>query len=72
MRLFWLFVLSCRTLKWVRKYLSARGMSGHESVDLLRVCVKDADCCDPSSTGTLTCVEYLESCVESAFATISE
>jgi hypothetical membrane protein len=31
MRLFWLFLFSCRTLKWVHKYWSARGMSGHES-----------------------------------------
>jgi hypothetical protein len=31
MRLFWLFVFSCRTLKWVRKYWAARGISGHES-----------------------------------------
>jgi hypothetical protein len=27
----WLFVLSYRTLIWVRKYWSARGMSGNKS-----------------------------------------
>jgi hypothetical protein len=28
----WCLCLVCRTLKWVRKYWSARGMSGHKSV----------------------------------------
>jgi hypothetical protein len=37
-----------------------RGMSGHESVGPLRACVTVADCYDPSSTGTLTCVKSLE------------
>jgi hypothetical protein len=32
--------------------------------------VKVADCCDPSSAGTLTCVKMIETCVESAFTTI--
>jgi hypothetical protein len=36
------------------------GMSGHESVGLLRACVKVTDYCDPSSAGTLTCVKSLE------------
>jgi hypothetical protein len=28
-------------------------------LDPLRECVKVADCCDPSSVGTLTCVKSL-------------
>jgi hypothetical protein len=55
--------LACRTLKWVRKYWSARGMSGHESAGPLRGCVKVADYCDPSSTCTLTCIKSLETFV---------
>jgi hypothetical protein len=47
--------LACRTLKWVQKYWSTRG-SGHESAGPLRACVKIADCCDSSSSTTLTCV----------------
>jgi hypothetical protein len=39
-------------------------------LDPLRACVKVADCCDPSSIGTLTCVKMIETCVESAFATV--
>jgi hypothetical protein len=39
-------------------------------LDALRVCLQVADYCDPSFTGTLTCVKSLETCVESAFATI--
>jgi hypothetical protein len=51
--------LSYRTLKWVRKYWSARDMSWHESAGPLWACVKVADYCDSSSTGTLTCVKSL-------------
>jgi hypothetical protein len=47
-------------------------MIGHVSAGPLRACVKVANCCDPSSTGTLTCVKSLETCAESAFATVSE
>jgi hypothetical protein len=32
----WLFMFSYRTLKWVRKYWSARGMSGHECAGPLK------------------------------------
>jgi hypothetical protein len=32
--------------------------------------VKVADCYDPSSVGTLTYVKMIETCVESAFATV--
>jgi hypothetical protein len=39
----------------VRKYRSARGMSGLESARPLRTCVKVVDYCDPSSADTLTC-----------------
>jgi hypothetical protein len=31
----------------------------------LRACVKVANCCDPSSAGTLICVKTIETCVES-------
>jgi hypothetical protein len=41
-------------------------------LDPLRACVKVVDCCDPSSAGTLTYVKSLETCVKSAFATVSE
>jgi hypothetical protein len=41
-------------------------------LDPLRACVKVADYCDPSSAGTLTCIKSLETCIESAFATVSE
>jgi hypothetical protein len=44
-------------------------MSGHVSVGTLRACVKDDDCCDPYSAGTLTHVKKIEIFVESAFAT---
>jgi hypothetical protein len=42
---------------------------GMKVLDHLRVCVKVAYCCDPSSTGTLTYDKTLETCVESDFAT---
>jgi hypothetical protein len=38
-------------------------MSGHASAGPLRACVKVTDYCDPSSAGTLTCVESLETFV---------
>jgi hypothetical protein len=38
---------------------------GTKVLDPIRVCVKVADCCDPSSAGTLTCVKMLETFVES-------
>jgi hypothetical protein len=41
-------------------------------LDPLSTCVNIANCCDPSSANTLTCVKLLEICVESAFATVSE
>jgi hypothetical protein len=47
-------------------------MSGQKSADPLKACVKVADYCDPSSTGTLTCLKSLVMCVESVFATVSE
>jgi hypothetical protein len=39
-------------------------------LDPLRDCVKVADCYDPSSSGTLTCIKTIETCVESALATV--
>jgi hypothetical protein len=38
---------------------------GTKVLDPLRSCVKVADCCDPFSEVTLTCVKMLETCVES-------
>jgi hypothetical protein len=38
---------------------------GTKVLDPLRTCVKVADCCDPSSAGTLTFVRMIETCVES-------
>jgi hypothetical protein len=32
--------------------------------------VKVADCCDTSSTGTLTYIKMIETCVESAFTIV--
>jgi hypothetical protein len=43
---------------------------GTQVPDPLKACVKVAECCDPSSTSTLTCVKTIETCVESAFATV--
>jgi hypothetical protein len=43
---------------------------GTQVLDLLRECVKVADCCDPTSTDTLTCVKMIEMCVESTFTTV--
>jgi hypothetical protein len=43
---------------------------GMQVLDPLRACVKIADCYDPSSVGTLTCVKTIETCVESVFATV--
>jgi hypothetical protein len=45
-------------------------MSGHESAGSLRACEKIADCYDPSSAGTLTCVASLETFCHSAFTTV--
>jgi hypothetical protein len=47
-------------------------MVGHTSAGPLWACVKIVDCCDPSSTGTLTCVKSLETFVESTFAIVPE
>jgi hypothetical protein len=69
---FCLFVSSLYNLQWVQKYWSAMRMSRHESAGLLKACVNVVDCCDPSSTCTLTCVKMIETCVESGFTTISE
>jgi hypothetical protein len=43
---------------------------GMQVLDPLRACVKVADCLDPSSAGTLTCIKTIETCVENAFGTI--
>jgi hypothetical protein len=44
---------------WAHKCWSARSMSGHESAG------SHKDMFYPSSTGTLTCVKSLVTCVES-------
>jgi hypothetical protein len=41
-------------------------------LDPLRAYVKIANCCDPSSAGTSTCIKSIETYVESAFTTVSE
>jgi hypothetical protein len=38
---------------------------GTQVLDPLRACMKVADYCNPSSTGTLTCVKSLETFVSS-------
>jgi hypothetical protein len=43
---------------------------GSQVLGPLRDCVKVADYYDSSSAGTLTCVKTIETCVESAFATV--
>jgi hypothetical protein len=43
---------------------------GTQVPDPLKACVKVAECCDPSSTSILTYVKTIETCVESAFATV--
>jgi hypothetical protein len=43
---------------------------GMQMLDPLRASVKVADYCDPSSVGTLTCFKTVETCVDSAFATV--
>jgi hypothetical protein len=43
---------------------------GTQVLEPLRACVQVADCCDPPFAGTLTCVKMIETCVESAFATV--
>jgi hypothetical protein len=55
--------------EWACKCSSVMDMSGHVSAGTLRACVKDDDCCDPYSAGTLTHVKKIEIFVESAFAT---
>jgi hypothetical protein len=45
-------------------------MIGHVSAGPLRTYVKVANCCEPSSAGTLACVKTTEICVEGAFATV--
>jgi hypothetical protein len=41
-------------------------------LDPIRAFVKVADCCDPCSASTLTCIKPLETFCESAFATVPE
>jgi hypothetical protein len=48
---------------WARKCWSSRGMSGHKSAGPLNGMFY------PSSTGTMTFVKMIETCVESDFAT---
>jgi hypothetical protein len=75
--IFWLFVLTCRILKWVRKYQwlmrglswahkcwSARGMLWAQKCWTLKGMFY------PSSVGILTFARLIETCVESGFATV--
>jgi hypothetical protein len=72
MRLFWLFVFSGTTLKWVRKYRwpMMEMIRACKCWTLVRAYVNVADCCDPSSVGTLIYVKMIETCVESDFITV--
>jgi hypothetical protein len=68
----WCLCLACRTWSGHKSVVPLVAWVGTKLVDPLRACVKVADCCDPPSTGTLTCVKSIETCVETAFATVSE
>jgi hypothetical protein len=55
------------------RYESAGPLKGMTKVmDPLTACVKVADYCDPSSTGTLTCVKLLATMFDSVCAIVSE
>jgi hypothetical protein len=55
--------------EWVFCYWSFVDMSGYFGTDPLWTWVKDYDCCDPSSAGTLTRVNSLEYVCWACFAT---
>jgi hypothetical protein len=71
MRLFWLFVLGVGHWSGYESTIAHGGNDlGTQVLYPLRACVKVADCCDPSFTGTLTCIKMIETCVENAFTTV--
>jgi hypothetical protein len=70
MRLFWLFVFSWLDMECVLQYWSSVDMSEYFNTGPLRAWVKNDDWCDPSSAGTLTRFKTIETCVESAFASV--
>jgi hypothetical protein len=57
-------------MEWVLRYWSFVDMSEYFDTDPLWTWVKNDDWFDPSSAGTLTRVKTIETCVESAFATV--
>jgi hypothetical protein len=57
-------------MEWVLRYWSFGDMSEYVRTGPLQTWVKNDNWFDPSSAGTLTCVKMIETCVESAFATV--
>jgi hypothetical protein len=57
-------------MEWVLRYWSFVDMSEYFGIGPLWIWVKNDDWFDQSSTGTLTHVKTIETCVESAFATV--
>jgi hypothetical protein len=43
---------------------------GTNVLDPLRACVNVPNYYDPSTVGTIACIKMIETCVESAFATV--
>jgi hypothetical protein len=56
--------------EWVLRYWSFVDMSEYFGIGPLWTWVKNDDRCDPSSVATLTHVKTIETCVESASATV--
>jgi hypothetical protein len=55
--------------EWVLRYWSFVGRIGYFSTGPIWACMNVADCCDPSSVGTLTCVKSIEYIFECVFST---
>jgi hypothetical protein len=54
--------------EWALRCWSFMGMIGYFGIGLIWACMKVADCCDPSSAGTLTCIKSIEYVCECIFA----
>jgi hypothetical protein len=67
---FWCFCLACRTWSWHESAGPLGAWVGTQVLNPLRAYVKVADCYDPSSLGTLTCVKMIKTYVESTCATV--
>jgi hypothetical protein len=68
----WCLCLACRTWSGHESASPLGAWVGTKVLDLLRACVNVADSRDLSSIGILTCVKSIKTCVQSAFATVSE